>query len=221
MKVFFSSIFFLSLFLSAMAQEQDAGASPGESFYIGVGVSSTPYVAHYKGNSAPLGGNFTPLPTLHVGYKPNSRITAQIGIAYGSQTFNSGTSALQDDGSILYTNYYTRTRGFALPLTFRYNLSNSTRRLQVYATASLVPIFTSTSQENTERRGDTQTTTYTGKKSGINASITGGLGATYRVSNRVDFFGETILLNRRVTSPGFSTRADNVSFGLGLNYKIK
>lgn len=219
MKEFLASVFFLSLFLSASAQEQDSEAAPAESFYIGVGVSSTSYMAHYKGY--PLGGSFTPLPTLHVGYKPNNRISTQIGIAYGSRHYTNRTSAVQPDGIILYANDHTHTRGFALPITFRYNLSNATKRLQVYATASLVPIITSTSQEKTERKGDTQTTTYSGKNSGTNAFITGGLGATYRVGNRLEVFGEAILLNRRLIGPGFSTRADNVSFGLGANYKVK
>ncbi|MGV3502967.1 MAG: outer membrane beta-barrel protein [Adhaeribacter sp.] len=221
MKVLFSFIFFLSLYFSAMAQEQGAGEAPAESFYIGLGVSSTSYMAHYKSNSFPLGGNFTPLPTLHVGYKPNSRISAQIGISYGTHNYTNRNSAIQVDGQILNTHYHIHTRGFALPLTFRYKLSNPAKRLQAYATASLVPTLSSTTQENTEIQGDTQTTTYAGKNSGINGFITGGLGATYRVGNRLEFFGEAILLNRRLIGLGFSTRADNVSFGLGANFKIK
>jgi hypothetical protein len=104
-------------------------------------------------------------------------------------------------------------------LTFRYNLIGVNRRLQFYATASLVPVYGTTKQEKTERLGNAQTTTFAAKESGLNVFVTAGLGTTYQISDRLEGFGEAILLNRNLRNPGF--RMKTISFGVGLNYKLK
>ena len=211
------AVLFLMLFsLAAVAQRSAPADTTARKFFVGVGASNASY--HLQFDNKSLHGRFTPVSTVYAGYKFNSKLSLQIGFAYGARNLNSSATYYKSVDSTIYLNQSYRTQGFSMPITLRYNLLNLSQRLQFYGTASLIPTYGTAHQKHTETLDGNTTVTYNSKGSGFNLITTAGIGLNYRISNRLDGYGELLLLNRNLAT--FNIRPTQPNFGIGLNYRL-
>lgn len=129
-----------------------------------------------------------------------------------------------NNAGIMEGNYDTiQTRGFIIPVTFRYNFLTISKRLQAYGTASLTTAYGKSTLKNTATRDGVITDTYKVNNSAVNLFLSLGLGLNYRINDRFNAFGEYSIINRNLTGGPYPNRRslDIGLFNMGLNYKFK
>ena len=220
MKIALSFLMLLILSFAAVAQQQETKDPITGKFYVGVNYNTTPYYLKYKGSdyaSSKIQIDYKAYPSVHLGYMLSKRASIQIGAAYASTNYQGGSE--YNNTSIIEGDYDTiQTRGFVIPATFRYNILNVNKRLQVFGTSSLTTAYGKTTLEHTSTINGVVTDNYKLDKSTVNVYLSLGLGINYKISDRFHVYGEYILLNKNLNN-AFSPNKHN--FNIGLNYKFK
>jgi len=212
----FSMLLFIS-FAAAAQQQEKIDLSTGK-FYVGINYNTTPYYLKYKGPvDARLQINYKAYPSVHLGYMLSKRASIQIGAAYASTKYQDGSEYY---GTSTIEGKYDsiQTRGFIIPVTFRFNFLDINKRLQVFGTSSLTTAYGKTTLEHTTTADGVVTDNYTMDKSAVNLYLSLGVGLNYKINDRLSAYGEYILLNKNLNNAYFPTKHN---FNIGLNYKLK
>lgn len=216
-------IFFTLFSFNSRAQKYAVPdtTSKAKKLYVGVIASTVGYNLKYV--HEPKGGDLRPVVTPYLKYKLNKRFSAQVGISYDNYKFDVEQIYVESPEKLVYLRDFNHTRGVAMPITVNYTLLYPFRKLELYGTAMLTPILSTSRAEKSERTDEFTTVTYSAKTSGINTYITLGIGFGYPLSSRFDIYGNYYRLNRNFNNklrpkdeypyPG--------SLAIGLNYKLK
>ncbi|WP_026461493.1 outer membrane beta-barrel protein [Adhaeribacter aquaticus] len=221
MKLSLPFVLFFILYgsFSAFAQEKGTTINQPRKFYIGVNYTNTQYSLAPR-NSNPATSRFNPnyitYPGIHVGYMLSKNTSVQIGAAYAHENWQTG-SEYNNAGSIEGSYDTIKTRGFIVPVSFRYNFLNLGQRLQFYGTSSLTAAFGKTRVNHTSSVNEIVTYRSLDESAALNMYLSLGLGANYKLGNRFNIFGEMLLLNKNLTS-GFKNQKSTLN--MGFNYRF-
>jgi len=215
---------FLLLFLfgsfSVAAQSQETTTASPRKFYIGVNYTNTQYFLkpiNYIPADASFYPNFITYPGLNVGYKLGKRASIQIGLAYAHENRQMGSE--YNNAGVIEGSYDSiSTRGGIIPLTLRYNFLNIGKRLSFYGTSSLTAAYGKTTVNHTTTVNQEVTHKYQLEKSALNMYLSLGLGLNYKLGDRIDVFGEMLLLNKNLNT-GYKNQTSTLN--VGFNYKFK
>ncbi|WP_299758850.1 outer membrane beta-barrel protein [uncultured Pontibacter sp.] len=219
MKTIFLSLLLSVATLAAIAQVQpDSAMMSAKRFYAGLELSSISY--NMWDNIKKVGGGFTPIAHVHLGYRLTKIMNIQAGLTYGREKEDvlSGIYYGQNDTII---NYYRSKNiyGVAMPLTVQFTPFNPNRKLQLYATASFIPVIGSVWHQYSEEYEGNRVITFEVEDSGISAIATAGLQLNYRISSRLEGYGKANLLYRNVGQESAYARTAK-SVAVGLNYSF-
>ncbi|WP_073851863.1 outer membrane beta-barrel protein [Pontibacter flavimaris] len=205
---------------AVVAQQTSNPDSTENKFFVGIGVSNTPYpiMGELKHESFSA---IMPIVNAHFGYRLNKRTAVQMGVGYGADEINGhGTGSLRD--GVLGKFYkYQRIRGVVTPLTLKWTPFNPYKRLQVYANASLAPVFGHMKTRATETYDEDVVVLYDEKFYTFDLVATAGLTLNYRLSKRIDLYADGILFYKNFFfEPRSSSLYEGKSAGIGLNYNL-
>lgn len=229
MKTFLLSLLLSFATLAAVAQVRPGSAlmqrpvtpdSTRSKFYIGVELSSVSYVVadYYK----KVGGTFTPLAHVHVGYRLSERASLQVGLAYGATDDNYESIYYKAADSTIYRSTRLSNRGLAIPLTLQLTPFNPGRRLNFYATASLVPIIGEVRDQRSETLDGKTDIKYSAYDSGIYTVATAGVVLNYKISKSFEVYGKANLLYKELKRESeYAKQARSVAIGLNYNLNLK
>ncbi|MFD2246636.1 outer membrane beta-barrel protein [Pontibacter ruber] len=213
---------FILLLLSFFVQAQKHATPDTASKKLFVGVIASTVGYNLKYAHEPKGGDLRPAVTPYLKYKFSKRLSAQVGVSYDSYKFDVEQIYVESPEKLIYLREYNHTRGVAMPVTVNYTLLYPFRKLELYGTAMVTPIFSTSKSEKSERTEEVTTVTYSAKTSGINTFLTLGIGLAYPLSDRFDMYGNYYRLNRNFNNrlrpkdeypyPG--------SLAIGINYKL-
>jgi len=228
MKEFLFSVLLLLASFAGVAQQQDSSkisTKAERKFYVGAGVSSVSYMLMYANHDVSgenIGGSIEPVVTVHAGYRLSPRINVQVGIGYNRDEEKHKTEyyAQEDDTQLTYREFSLVAKGLIVPLTVRFTPFKLQRRLQLYASASIVPALGSVKLHSIQRHEDSTMVLADAHESGLNVFFIGGLHLKYRLSNRFDVYAEGNLLYRNITNQGLYDLSRPKSLGIGINYKL-
>ncbi|WP_266203700.1 outer membrane beta-barrel protein [Pontibacter kalidii] len=220
MKTNFLILLLLLSSFAAVAQHASSPDTTENRFFVGIGVNNTPYpiMGELKHESF---STIMPIAHASFGYKLNKRTTVQMGLGYGANEINGhGTGSLRD--GVLGKFYrYQRIRGIVTPLTLRWTPFHPYKRLQVYANASLAPVFGHMKTRATETYDEDVVVLYDDKFYTFDLVATAGLTLNYRLSKRIDLYADGILFYKNFY---FEQRSSSLyegkSAGIGLNYNL-
>jgi hypothetical protein len=161
--------------------------------------------------------SFSPVATAHAGYWLTKRAILQLGVTYGSTKFALlGTDpGSQNQLAYIRESYYTRA--FSTHLTGRYVISNTERRLQLYLTASIIPVWATTQVEQTVTEDGLITSRYTSKESNVQVYASAGPGISYRLSKRFELYTEVPLLHHNLSGKAYQKK---FMFRSGVNFSL-
>ncbi|MCJ8166831.1 hypothetical protein MKJ04_18445 [Pontibacter sp. E15-1] len=218
--IFLSLSLFLSL--SATAQSSPAPDSTESKYFVGLNLSSNSYPVMGERKYKTF-GSVIPIANLYYGYRLSKRATVQVGIGYGANASGGGWYSEYVSADSIYEVYdYKRIRGIALPITFKFTPFNPHKRLQLYAHASLSPIFGHIKANAIMKYEGAETVLYDEQSLTFDLIATSGLTLNYRVSKRLDLYADATLLYKNFY---FSRPAWNYyegkSAGIGINYNLK
>lgn len=202
--------------LHAQAPE-DTVATPVSRFYVGLELSSISYLmANYE---TQVGGMFTPIVHVNAGYRLSKRANLQLGLTYDRERDNFESVYYKSADSTIYRSFQTDYRGMAIPLTLQYTPFNPNRRLNFFATASLVTVLGKVHQRQTAMLDRETEILFDAYESGVYALATAGLLLNYRLSRHLEGYAKANLLYK---DPGhYSDYAKKAkSLGIGLNYNF-
>lgn len=211
---------FSTLCFSAMAQQaavtDSISSKSGNKFFVGAEVTTIHYI---MGNREAAGG-FSPYAQLHVGYKLSRRANVQIGLAFGKKKEDELSSIYYgDNDTIIYYNRSLNHKGIAIPLSLQYTPFRPSNRLNLYATASLIPVFGEANVKETETYEGETKIIYNGHDSGMYLLATAGLVLNYKFNKRFEGYSKANLLYRHVGH--YNLYADKTkSIAIGLNYNL-
>ncbi|MHA6248680.1 outer membrane beta-barrel protein [Pontibacter sp. CAU 1760] len=215
------SLLLLLCSLTATAQSSPAPDSTESRYFVGLSLSSNSYPVmgdrKYK-----TFGSIIPIANVYYGYRLSKRATVQVGIGYGVNGGSGyGIDYISAD-SVYHTYDYQRLRGIAVPITFKFTPFNPHKRLQLYAHASIAPIFGHIKARATRELDGAETVLYDEQSMTFDLIATGGLTLNYRLSKRLDLYADATLLYKNFY---FSRPAWNYyegkSAGIGINYNLK
>lgn len=199
-------------------------------FYVGVGLSTVSYMLPFSSNSnnsnmRTLGGSIEPVVFPHIGYRLTPRLNVQVGVGYGKDNLEYGSSYFEsqedeENGIVTFETVHNNTKGWAVPVTVEFTPFNPHKRLQLYVTASIVPTYGSNYHDAIRRRGGSSTVLKQDEGSGFNTFFIGGLLLKYRINNRLDAYLEGNLLYKHLGKQSDYADSKPKSLGLGLNYKL-
>lgn len=221
-------LFCFIISFSAIAQQPKFLKSPVNKSYIGVSVNSTHFEIYYK--DLTINGtqwNFIPIPYIYFGKNLNDRASIQLGIAYGNNNEHRYVTYYGKPDEIIEYHDYSRTQGLIMPVTMRFIILNSQKRLPIYATASFIPTYGRTKIWATEVQEDITTTSFPDKADGWTAYFTAGLGVNYKIWKNISGFTEIILNKSNLAGgnkhplPLYKTLYSNKYIGTGINYNFK
>ena len=205
----------------SQAQHYTVPDTLSKKLFIGVIASTVGYNLKYA--HEPKGGDLRPVVTPYLKYKLSKRMSAQIGFSYDSFKFDVEHIYVEAPDKLVYLRDYNHTRGVAMPITVNYTLLYPFRKLELYGTAMITPIFSTSSAEKSERRDEVTTITYSAKTSGMNTYLTAGIGFGYPLSNRFDIYGNYYRFNRNFNNK--LRPKDNYpypgSLAIGINYSLQ
>ncbi|RDC64361.1 outer membrane beta-barrel protein [Adhaeribacter pallidiroseus] len=223
MKTTFALIFLLFTSVLVWAQQLNPAGDPVKKFYVGVDFNVTPYYLNYNAHQSPPilhGTNFTPYPGIHVGYQVSKRARIQIGAAYATNRYYQQAST-RDNNGVLEGNYdAVNTKGLIVPVSFRYDFLDVSKRFRAYGFATLTTVYAHSALKSTATRDGVVLDSYQTKASGVSLSMGLGLGVNYRLNNRFRVFGEYSVVNRNITGGWVPNRRglDINLLNMGLNY---
>lgn len=201
----------------ATAQLNEAAAN--RKYYVGASISNISYMMV---NEQPrVSGSFSPVAFINAGYYLNKRTVLQLGIGYGQSEYDLGSIYYKSADSTIYYEGYRKTRGFGIPLTVRFTPFNPAKRLQLYATASLIPVFGTVKLNRTQELYGVKETIYDTDASVFNLLGTAGLMLHYRINDRLDAYIEGNLVYKNFTRFDNYANSRPKSLGVGMNYKLK
>lgn len=216
MKSYILSFILSALFCSATAQQRIAPDSTNnKKFYAGVELTTISYII---GNRE-AAGSFSPYIQLNFGYRLSRRTNVQIGLARGGTNENQESIYYKTDDSTIYMNDSWNSRGVAIPLTVQFTPFNPGRRLNFYATASIIPIFGEVNIQHSETYEGETKTTYKAHDSGVYLLATAGIVLNYKISKRLEGYGKANLLYKHLGHYNdYAKRAKSVAIGLNYNF---
>lgn len=221
MKTLLASLLLLLCSLTATAQSSLAPDTTESRFFVGLSLSSNHYPIMGDRKYKSFGG-IMPIANVYYGYRLSKRATVQIGIGYGANEIGGGYNEFISADSA-YDVYTTkRIRGIPVPTTFKFTPFNPHKRLQLYAHASIAPIFGHIKARATRELDGAETVLYDEQSMTFDLIATGGLTLNYRLSKRLDLYADATLLYKNFY---FSRPAWNYyegkSAGIGINYNLK
>ncbi|MCX2740483.1 outer membrane beta-barrel protein [Pontibacter anaerobius] len=219
MKTSFLTLLLLLSSFAAVAQQASNPDSTDNKFFVGVGLSNTSYpiMGELKHESFSA---IKPFVIVNFGYRLNKRTAIQIGLGYGANEINGYTTAVSNGK---YGNFhkYQRIRGVVTPLTLKWTPFNPYKRLQLYANASLAPVFGHMKTRATETYDEDITVLYDEKFYTFDLVATAGLTLNYRLNKRIDLYADGILFYKNFFfEPRSSSIYEGKSVGAGLNYNL-
>jgi hypothetical protein len=219
--LFLFILFFAFTLTSAFAQQQatDESTSTQSKIYLGASLSNISYMMIK--DQPRESGSFSPIVFLNAGYQLNKRTILQVGVGYDQSKFDGTAIYYKSADSTIYLNDYRQTRGLAIPLTVRFTPFNPDKKLQLYGTASIIPVYGTIKAHRTEEMDGIKNTTYDADVSVFNLIGTAGVMLNYRISGRLDGYIEGNLGYKNLSK--FSNYANSRprSIGIGLNYKLQ
>ncbi|WP_299758851.1 outer membrane beta-barrel protein [uncultured Pontibacter sp.] len=220
MKINLLALFLLLSPFAVVAQQTSNPDSTENKFYIGIELSNTPYpiMGELKHESF---SSIMPIVQANFGYRLNKRTIVQVGLGYGANEINGhGTGSLRD-GKLSMIQDHQRIRGVVTPLTLKWTPFNPYKRLQLYANASLAPVFGHMKARATETYDEDVTVLYDDKFYTFDLVATAGLTLNYRLSKRIDLYADGILFYKNFFfEPRSSSLYESKSVGVGLNYNL-
>ena len=116
---------------------------------------------------------------------------------------------------------YQLLRAIVFPVTLKFTPFNPNKRLQIFANASIAPVFGHIKAKATENyKGEISTVLYDEETTSLTLISTAGLTLNYRLSKRLDGYIDGLLwyknLNFQRPDPYYKPK----SVGVGLNYRL-
>ncbi|WP_242921480.1 hypothetical protein [Pontibacter liquoris] len=224
MKPFILSVLFACFSFSVFAQHVPELDSAESKFFVGIVVSNTSYPIMGE-HKYEFFGSITPFVNINYGYKLTKRATIQLGIGYGGNEMKGGTmSRYISPDSVYDKESYQQIRAIVLPVTFKFTPFNPYKRLQLYANASVAPVFGHIKARATENyKGEVSTVLYDEQSMTFDLVATAGLTLNYKISKSLTGYVDAILLYKnfdfqRPPAPG--RYLENKSAVIGLNYNL-
>ncbi len=221
-KTLLLSLLLLLSALAAAVQAQPTAKDTTEAkrFYIGATATTMGYNVKYR--EEPKGGDIHTRGVLNMGYRLSKRARVQVGVSYGTANTYNDVVYVEAEDKLIFYDEVSRSRGIAVPITGEYILLYPFRRLQLYGTAMLTPVYSTTRVKKTERREEESTVTYDEQASGFSASLSAGFGLGYPVSKRLDAYFNYYMISRDFHRN--LRRRDEYpypgSLAIGLNYNF-
>lgn len=203
-----------------MAQQLPTPDSTESRFFVGIGLNIT----HY-----PIMGDLKykyfvgikPFANINYGYRLSKRATIQLGIGYGANKGSVTYGRYVSADTIYEETNYQHIRGIVLPVTLKFTPFNPNRRLQLYANASLAPIFGHIKAKASESYEGITTVLYDEQSSTFDIVATAGLTLNYKISKRLDGYIDGILFYKNLNFQRPARRVyENKSVGIGINYNL-
>lgn len=219
MKTLLLSLLLLLFSFAAVAQHTASSDITENKLFVGVGISNTNYPIMGETKHEVI-NTIVPIANVHVGYKLNKRTTVQLGIGYGANEIN-GYRIAVSGGNYGDFHRYERIRGIVTPLTVKWTPFKPYKRLQLYANASLAPVFGHMKARATETYDEEVITLYDDKFYTFDLVATAGLSLNYRLNKRLDIYADGILLYKNLYFlPASGNYFRGKSAGIGLNYNL-
>ncbi|MBF9255679.1 outer membrane beta-barrel protein [Pontibacter sp. 172403-2] len=220
MKPYILSLLFSVLFCSAMAQQSPSPDSTESRFFVGIGLNITHYPIMGEDKYLYFGG-IKPFVNINYGYRLSKRATIQLGIGYGANEINGSYGRYVSADTTYEVADYQHIRGIVLPVTLKLTPFNPNRRLQLYANASLAPIFGHIKAKATESFEGTSTVVYDEQSPTFDIVATAGLTLNYKISKRLEGYMDGILYYKNLNFQRPARRFyENKSVGIGINYNL-
>ncbi|MHA6248679.1 outer membrane beta-barrel protein [Pontibacter sp. CAU 1760] len=204
--------------LTATAQSSSAPDTTESKFYVGVELSTISYLISNHAKS--VSGMFTPVAHVHVGYRLSERASIQVGLAYGETDDNFESIYFKTADSTIYKSTRLSNRGLAIPITLQLTPFNPGRRLNVFATASLIPIIGEVSDRRTETLDGKTDIMFDAHDSGIYTIFTAGVILNYKISKRLEGYGKVSPLYKVVGKQSNYADSNPRPLALGVNYNF-
>ncbi|TPE42556.1 hypothetical protein [Pontibacter mangrovi] len=211
--------------LSVHGQEPDSSQSLPKverKLFVGVEANSVSYMLMFNSKT---GGSIEPIVTPHIGYKINQRLSVQLGLGYGKDKLDFGGTyyANEEDQQkhvLTFENRKNTTSGWVVPVNFQFTPFNPNRRIQLYATASLVPTYGETDWTFTRKRAEATTVLEQRHGSGFNSFFIGGLLLKYKWGSRLEANAKVNLLYRHLGKFSEYAESKPLSLGIGIDYRL-
>ncbi|MET3539455.1 hypothetical protein ABID22_000156 [Pontibacter aydingkolensis] len=185
-------------------------------FYVGVEFSSIYY--RMVKDERTVSGEIIPVAHFNLGYRLSKRVQLELGVTYGRNKDNvlRGTYYGYND-TIIHHYEGWKHSGIAVPLTVKYTPFNLSRRLNLHATASLIPVLGEVNQQLSEvYKGETKIT-YDAHDSGLYLHATAGLLLNYKLSKKLEAYTKANLFIEDLRIKNYYRPK---SLSLGLNYNL-
>lgn len=220
MKPYLFIVLLLGASTCATAQNSALKDTTNDRLFIGINATTIGYNLEYK--HEPKGGDIRTYSSINIGIKLNKRARVQIGASYGTDNTDHSDIYVESPSKLVYLNDISRTWGVAMPIMFDYILLHPLKRLQLYGTIMITPIYSTTRHEKSEERDGIATNTFSAKTSGINTYLTAGFGLSYPIGNRFDAYANYYMISRNFnrglrSKDGYPCPG---SITLGLNYNL-
>jgi len=224
-----------SLSLVAKAQKDDTNLFSKNRFYAGIGVNGRHFIMNYNktGLFSIYPGPFIALPYLHLGYQLNKRIQIEVGTAFSSRKDHTYVTHFETSGKVIEYHTYSQTKAIIVPVKINHTLFNlCKKRLTLYGTGSILPVYATTQIEKTEVEGSETTTTLNIEDSGFNTFASFGIGTGFKIWKRISGYCEINILDINLAT-GESIYPHNyeryirinpflkVFKGFGINYNFQ
>jgi len=220
-KTLFALLFLFVLSFTAVAQQSPSPDSTESRFFVGIGLNITHYpimgnLVKYK-----YFGGIKPFVNINYGYRLSKRATIQLGIGYGANEINGSYGRYVSADTTYEVADYQHIRGIVLPVTLKLTPFNPNRRLQLYANASLAPIFGHIKAKATESFEGNTTVVYDEQSPTFDIVATAGLTLNYKISKRLDGYVDGILFYKNLNFQRPARRFyEHKSVGIGINYNL-
>ena len=185
-------------------------------FYAGVEFSSIYY--RMVKDRRTVSGEIIPVAHFNLGYRLSKRVQLELGLSYGRNRGDElrGTYYGYND-TIIYHSESWEHRGVAMPLTIKYTPFNLNKRLNLYGTASLIPVIGEVNRQLSETYEGERTVTYSAHDSGLYLHATAGLLLNYKFSKKLEGHTKANLLIEDLKIKNYYRPK---SLSVGLNYNL-
>lgn len=219
MKAFLCLVFIFSLGFTSFAQQTPIADSTVSRSVLGIELSTVAY--EVKGKPKYKATNsIVPFVALNYGYRLNKRTILQVGLGYGVNALKSYSSRFVSADSIYDVIREQHTHAFVTPVTLKFTPFNPHRRLQLFANASVVPVFGRIEAKESESFGDAQTILYDETISSVTMIATVGLTLNYKISKRLDGYLDGLVWYKNLSYKSAEAFKNTIPVKLGLNYNL-
>lgn len=214
------TLFLLLCSFAAIAQRPTTSDSTKSKLYLGLELSTVSY--SMANHITQVGGMITPVAHLHLGYRLSPRAQVQVGFAYGGAEDNFESIDFKSADSTIYRNFRQSRKGLAIPLTVLFTPFHPARRLNLFATASLIPVIGSVHHRRTETLDGVTRLVYRGDDNGVYWLATAGVVLNYKFSTRLEGYGKANLLYKELKrESAYARQAKSVAIGLNYNFNLR